>query len=750
MAGTLGYTVAVEHTYQRRFNRRDLGDALAGCHWYIISARPAVRIIPGSVDLGEGILTVAFRESGIDGAGESVSVHGAAYADDDHDATFHTHEDGSYFSFQFPGAHLHGDSWSLAAFLSGGGPALARHEILYIGKAYGDGSRTAEQRTAQHEKLQVIYEDFHGQGMDIFLTPLRLLKSTWSTDDHIDDLEPGINLAEYKRVFGDDMGPVPAISVDLIEHSLISHFAPEYNVNLRKWKAPRQTSPMRNMRSAGFRLLSVHLDTSGGLARFSTTTQPEARRSHFIFHDVPPAPRRPVPRGISATEISEWRLGARLIREAPEMFSELAEQRDLMFRTFGEEAPPARKPESVFLSDRTGSQSAPAPLAADLIESERRLRASIVDERAREATEAIAPEYQGEPTYDAATGSIAIGRHVEDDEPTQWVLHDPQGNVQSGYLVNEDVQITTSTLVVIKHQAELSGRFVTYLCDPADRLHLPSAVEAPTYTGFATSPEATVAAVRKVSDLVTDRAAGQREPVPHGLMLLINDAETIVDSPSLASSISNILANGPRVGIGLVAAFNSGDGFTLGVERWHGLGTVKNKMYGLEVPRSLPVWADALHRPSLETFPPGADLTFSVFHDHERLYLALLAVVLQAADPARAKAESDAFLNDNFKSHIVWRQEKHNPQRFSGRLSSNFTQWCIQRVDSRWVLFHLVTDDSYDAAAPQHNALGWANSVMDARYRTAAYKWRQGPAPDRARAKAGDVGFAVVRRVGVQ
>ena len=120
---------------------RDLGDALAGCHWYIISARPAVRIVPGSVGLGEGILTVAFRESGIDGASESVSVHGAAYADDDHDAAFRIHQDGSYFSFQFPGAHLHGDSWSLAAFLSGGGPALARHEILYIGKAYGDGYR---------------------------------------------------------------------------------------------------------------------------------------------------------------------------------------------------------------------------------------------------------------------------------------------------------------------------------------------------------------------------------------------------------------------------------------------------------------------------------------------------------------------------------------------------------------------------------------------------------------------------------
>jgi hypothetical protein len=223
VAGTLGYTVAVQHTYQRRFNRRDLGDALAGCHWYIISARPAVRIIPGSVGVGEGILTAAFRESGVGGGAGSVSVHGAAYADDDRDATFRIHDDGSYFSFQFPGAHLHGDSWSLAAFLSGGGPALARHEILYIGKAYGDGTRTAEQRTAQHEKLQVIYEDFHGQGMDIFLTPLRLLKSTWSTDDHIDDLEPGINLDEYKRVFAAEADTVPAISVDLIDRTQ-SHF----------------------------------------------------------------------------------------------------------------------------------------------------------------------------------------------------------------------------------------------------------------------------------------------------------------------------------------------------------------------------------------------------------------------------------------------------------------------------------------------------------------------------------------------
>jgi hypothetical protein len=476
----------------------------------------------------------------------------------------------------------------------------------------------------------------------------------------------------------------------------------------------------------------VHLDTSGGLARFCTATQLETPRSHFIFHDVPLAPRRPVLRGISAMEISEWRLGARLIREAPEMFSDLAEQQDIMFRAFGEEAPPVRKPASVFLADQSVSEAEPLSLTPDLIEAEQRLRGSILDERAREAAAALAPEYQGEPSYDAASGSIAIGQAADGDESVPWALHDLQGNVHSGYLINEDIEMTTSTLVVIKHQAELSGRFVTYLCDPANRLQLPpmGAAEAPTHAG---SPEATTAVVRNVSDLVTDRTTNRRthqsEASPPSLLLLINDAETIVKSPSVGSAIRNILTNGPAVGIGLVVAFNSGEGFTSGAERWEGLGSVRNKMYGLEVPRSLPVWADALHRAPLTSLPSSNDLTFSVFHDHECSYLGILAAVLKSSDPEAAKAESSRFLNGTFNSDIVWTQEEHDHERYSGTLYANMTQWSIRRVDSQWALFHMVTDALYDTAAPQHEALGWANSVMDTRYRTPAYKWLQGPAP---------------------
>lgn len=59
MAGTLSYRIRVQHIYQQRFAEIDkLDRALSGCRWYIISRRPAVRIMPGSAVLDEDVLTV--------------------------------------------------------------------------------------------------------------------------------------------------------------------------------------------------------------------------------------------------------------------------------------------------------------------------------------------------------------------------------------------------------------------------------------------------------------------------------------------------------------------------------------------------------------------------------------------------------------------------------------------------------------------------------------------------------------------
>ncbi|WP_157930402.1 hypothetical protein [Glycomyces xiaoerkulensis] len=736
MAGTLGFKLAVRHTYQRRFTRQDLDTALAGCHWYLISARPAVRIIPDSERLDDGILTVGFQEAGAGDSSGTAALYGAEYADTDHDATFHVHEGGSYFSLRFPGVHLHGDSWSLAAFLSGGGPDLARHEILYIGKAYGDGRRTAATRTAQHETLQTIYEDYLDQRMDIFVTPLMLAKSTWSSDDHIDDTEPGPDIDAYERVFATRDGVVSGSTVDLIEHSLIAHFSPAYNVNLSKWQAPRQTEPMRQMRSAGFRLLNVHLDTSDGLARFCSATQPEARRSHFIYHDVPPAPRKAVPRGISAMEISQWRPEARLVREGPDMFSDLAEQRDLMFRTFGDEAPAERKPSSIFLDHSSDTTVQTTPLAPDLLEAEQQVRESILQRRQQEADEEAALQYRGVPTYDPETGSIEFGR-LDSGEPVPWILHDREGNAQSGYLINDDHRSNTSTLVILKHQAELSGRFVTYLCDPKDRLRLSAGTDASSPQAWiATSPDATAEAILKVADVVDLRAGDPGDfkigSGTAGLLLVINDADTILGSPAIDRAASNILTNGPVVGVGLLTAFGTVTGFTYAAEHWQGLGGVHNKLAGIEVPPSLPAWAAMLHRAPLQEVPvTDGELAFAVFHDDRNLYFGIVAGVLDGSHDGEAvKREGRAIIVDLVGGDLLWIEEDHDCGCYEGLNLLNATRWIVRRFPEQWVLFHVMTNYFFDVDAPQHEALGWADEVMRSRFRTPAYTWRSGPTPD--------------------
>ncbi|MEU4535707.1 hypothetical protein AB0G15_12680 [Streptosporangium sp. NPDC023825] len=348
MAGTLMYEIESFHTYQRRFDSKSLEIALRNCHWYIISRRPAIRIIGaetaprGSIvnikmqtrnSISEPLLTIPMRMR---------AAPGSSFSD------FQIHADGAYFYVEIGNHPLHGDSWALASFLSNAADELARHEVLYVGQAFGkDGTRNAWGRTQEHSKLQRIYEDHASSGWDIFVTPLRLLQHLIDSDDHIDDDEDGFDLDEYQKSFGFEGLQKP--SVDLIEHSLISYFSPHYNDLLKTWKAGSPTEAMRAMRGAGFRLLQVHLNGWMDLTRFYSSSVPSRVRSHFISQDIPPEPRRPVLSGISAVKISDWRLNAQFIRRWPTLLAGAAEVSGVELKIFGKEAPANRVPPEVAL-----------------------------------------------------------------------------------------------------------------------------------------------------------------------------------------------------------------------------------------------------------------------------------------------------------------------------------------------------------------------------------------------------------------
>ena len=344
LAGTLWYQLQVFHVFQRHFDTESLAKALAPCHFYILSRRPATRIEPSSVKQKRKSiqLTILVRDTTkaswrkLTFKLEFDAKHGPI--------KFRTHHDGSYFSMESSRGVFHGDAWSLATVLSRAAPTIASQEVLYVGQAFGkQGELNAGDRTRHHQKLQRIYEDHTGGSWDIFVAPLIFDEFGYTNDDHIEDKENGPDLDLAMDNFSEIQKP----SIDLVEHSLIAYFVPPYNELLAEWRPENPTAAMRKMRAVGFRLLVVHLDGWMGLARFYSAEVPKPTRSHFIAHDIPPPPRRPVLRGISTEKLSEWRLEAEMIRDWPDMLAATAEQYGVAMKIFGDQAPEVRRPPEV-------------------------------------------------------------------------------------------------------------------------------------------------------------------------------------------------------------------------------------------------------------------------------------------------------------------------------------------------------------------------------------------------------------------
>jgi hypothetical protein len=466
MAGTLLYRMKVEHVYQRRFDSDSLAEALADSHWYIVSRRPSVRIIEDSVRVDDQILTADFVTRDDLAGSERVHTLGSDFCRLGPLHDFQIYADGAYFSVGVGSKLMHGDAWALSSLLSTANVDIARQEVLYIGQAFGrDGTSNAWQRTQNHQKLQRIYEDHVNVDCEIFVAPLSLEGRNLTNDDHIDDNEDGPDLSAYYGTFTDWNGRILKPSVDLIEHSLISYFAPSYNEKLKEWRASNPTDAMQKMRSAGFRLLHVHLSGWWGLARFYSSQEPNPLRSHFISQDLPPKPRRVVLRGISAETLSSWRFDAMLAREGKEIFADRAERTGVSLRIFGDQAPAVRKPPGITLSRPGPDLSKQAPEA----DAHNEMRAVMQDVRKKER-EALEPRpHSGESSYDPSTGTISVGQYA-DGSRVSIRLHDPEsGDVDSALILGEPQAGKSNCLRMIAVEAFMTGRFAIVPSDPLNR-----------------------------------------------------------------------------------------------------------------------------------------------------------------------------------------------------------------------------------------------------------------------------------------
>ena len=534
VAGTLMFELRQVHTYQRRFDSADLATALTGSNIYIISRRPAIRIATSSVQFHPN--EISFDVMARQHSCADLEVHRlqlrAEFLRKAND--FRIYHEGAYFSLRVDSVLMHGDSWALAALCSRAREDISRHEVLYVGKAFGDaGSNNSWARTKRHDKLQRIYEE-HPEGWDIFVTGIEILNGHWSNMDHIDDDDPSIGSPMHpgwpfwdsrKKIFS-------GTSIDLVEHSLIAYFNPPYNEMLNEWRVDSPTLPMRKMQKFGLRLLRVHLNGKGALPRFHSRQAIKATRSHLIFHDIPPEPRRPVLRGMAAGSINERRAGLLLVQDSTPLLED-AEVSDVTLYCFGGKAPKVRRPHDVVL-----------PIEED------------VSDEVEEAFASFASKtfpFEG-PKFDPSTGFIEVGVAV-DGSPSRWALVSDGRHAVNGVIMGPSESGKTNLLNVIRVTAFSTGMFLLWEVDIGNRHRIQDFISLVDWVAVELSEarnmlEAGLQIARSRATSGAFSAVGRETP---GILIIIEDAHQVFDQDSVLVDIATEIASlGPKSGVALI------------------------------------------------------------------------------------------------------------------------------------------------------------------------------------------------------
>ncbi|WP_141581690.1 hypothetical protein [Actinomadura sp. WMMA1423] len=738
MAGTLSYRLEVAHVYQRRFDCDGLAEALSSSHWYIITRRPALKIVQGSVRIEDRILTADFATRPDLESSEEIYTFGSDFSKLGDLNDFRLHEGGAYFSVSAADRLFHGDAWALASLLSGADAKVAGQEVLYVGQAFGQGGgRNAWERTQNHKKLQRIYEDHVDSGCEIFVAPLVLERSMWTSDDHIEDTEAGPDLSAYLRSFADPDGRVTKPAVDLIEHSLISYFVPPYNEKLREWRAANPTGAMRKMRSAGFRLLHVHLSGWQGLARFYSAHTPDLIRSHFISQDVPPEPRRPVLRGITAENLSDWRFDAMLVREGKDIFADAAERSGAILRVFGDEAPQARRPPGVRLVQNVGSgpsQTWQSPRH----EAHERIRESLYGRREERRREKEGPRYGG-PSYDSETGAICIGE-FQDGQRVEWRLHDPlTGTVDSGLIVGARGQGKSNLLRLLMFDALSSGRFFLLPSDPSGRNEFQAKWASVCHDRFvATDLPQTIANLEAAVRIIDERKAVNEYTKPSrdipGVLVAIDDADAALQDKRGARLVSEILASGGQVGVGLLVVVSDLEALERNPALMRALlGCSNQSAFQSDGYEYLAEFRARYGDRRPGTWKDG-EVTFVVHHGEED---TTLGVAVGVVDRDCTVVEAQSWCAEIFVAADIsvteWTRASRDPFSWWTFDPLQVSRWCLRQHEDAWVLVKVLGNSPCSGPA---DALRWAAEFMAARFTATLSPWQLGPSVDGAELSA--------------
>jgi hypothetical protein len=156
------------------------------------------------------------------------------------------------------------------------------------------------ERIREHKRIQEIYSRELPSEYDVFLTPCEFGQTLFGNyDDLMDPQDEVADMDFLLEIMGQRSMRTLGLTVDVVEHAMISYFDPAYNVKLRKWNSSDPTAAMRRLQRAGVRTIMVMFGGNGpGLTRFFSNSVGIARAHRAKFQLTPP-PKRP---RITATE----------------------------------------------------------------------------------------------------------------------------------------------------------------------------------------------------------------------------------------------------------------------------------------------------------------------------------------------------------------------------------------------------------------------------------------------------------------
>ncbi len=250
-------------TLEKETNRT-IVDVADDCHIYLIVVRPRISFVPGSIVVGEEFTRGLFRyytngvakdvAFSLSGKPNADSVEISSYPHSSLSLIKNGEEVRSYPAHLVSMMCDHIDDLSIRDL-----------QVVYVGKSYADGKRSAKDRLLSHSTLQQVLADLNNDSPDmealivmVQYEPPQIMMSFDGRDKTVkleDDRNIGADVHKLETLITED------IEISLIEAGLIKYFAPLYNDKYKESFPHPSHQILKQVYEIDFGALTVEINT---------------------------------------------------------------------------------------------------------------------------------------------------------------------------------------------------------------------------------------------------------------------------------------------------------------------------------------------------------------------------------------------------------------------------------------------------------------------------------------------------------